>query len=544
MKLIHRVVHLDLHGGRFGLGLIRAEADIHRDDWFLTCHFVDDMVMPGTLMYECCAHALRVLLQRMGWVTDKAGACHEPVAGVKSRLKCRGPVTPETRHVIYEVVLKQIGYSPEPYVIADALMYADGHPIVAFRDMSMKISGVTRDDIEAVWNQRPHISENGKPESPGKIFTREKILAFAIGNPSEAFGEPYRVFDRRRVIARLPGPPYSFMDRVVHIEPQAWVLEPGGWIESEYRVPEDAWYFRANRTRSVPFCVVLEIALQPCGWLAAYCGSALKSQKDLRFRNLGGRAVMNQNIYPDADPLKVRCRISKVSGAGDMIIEHFDFMVLRSENILYEGSTYFGFFTEEALANQVGIREPGFIPFEPGPEDLGRSICTDLPAQAPMVPEDGMWSENPILRLPSKALAMIDRIESFIPDGGPSGLGFIRGIKGVDPDEWFFKAHFHQDPVWPGSLGIESFFQLLKFAALNRWPHLKENHCFAIAVDQIHEWTYRGQVVPKNKMVTVDAVVTHIEETPVPALRANGTLRVDGRCIYKMENFGIILLQA
>jgi 3-hydroxymyristoyl/3-hydroxydecanoyl-(acyl carrier protein) dehydratase len=67
------------------LGLIRAEADIHPDDWFLTCHFVDDMVMPGTLMYECCAHTLRVFLQRMGWVTDKAGVCYEPVIGNAAR---------------------------------------------------------------------------------------------------------------------------------------------------------------------------------------------------------------------------------------------------------------------------------------------------------------------------------------------------------------------------------------------------------------------------------------------------------------------------
>ena len=31
----------------------------------------------------------------------------------------------------------------------------------------------------------------------------------------------------------------------------------------------------------MPFCILLEIALQPCGWLAAYMGSALKSDQDL-----------------------------------------------------------------------------------------------------------------------------------------------------------------------------------------------------------------------------------------------------------------------
>ena len=62
MKLFDRVVHLDPDGGRYGIGMIRTELDIHPDDWFLTCHFSDDQVMPGTLMYECCLHTLRDVL--------------------------------------------------------------------------------------------------------------------------------------------------------------------------------------------------------------------------------------------------------------------------------------------------------------------------------------------------------------------------------------------------------------------------------------------------------------------------------------------------
>jgi 3-hydroxymyristoyl/3-hydroxydecanoyl-(acyl carrier protein) dehydratase len=179
MKLIDRVLSIDPKGGRFGLGIIRAEADIHPDDWFLTCHFKDDMVMPGTLMYECCAHTLRVFLMRMGWISEKPEVCIEPVPGIESVLKCRGPVTPKTRKVLYEVEIKEIGYDPEPYAIADALIYADGNRIVSFKDMSMKMTGKTRSEIESLW----------QPVGAGKkiLFDRDKILAFSVGNPSEAF---------------------------------------------------------------------------------------------------------------------------------------------------------------------------------------------------------------------------------------------------------------------------------------------------------------------------------------------------------------------
>ncbi|MEY3726496.1 MAG: hypothetical protein RI971_1073, partial [Chloroflexota bacterium] len=32
--------------------------------------------------------------------------------GVEATLKCRGPVTPATRRVLYEVDLKELGYAP------------------------------------------------------------------------------------------------------------------------------------------------------------------------------------------------------------------------------------------------------------------------------------------------------------------------------------------------------------------------------------------------------------------------------------------------
>jgi 3-hydroxymyristoyl/3-hydroxydecanoyl-(acyl carrier protein) dehydratase len=549
MKLIHRILELDPKGGRYGLGRIRAEADIHPDDWFLTCHFMDDMVMPGTLMYECCAHTLRVLIQRMGWVTEKSKVCYEPMVGVQSVLKCRGPVTPETSKVWYDIEVKEIGYAPEPYVIADALMYADGHRIVSFKDMSMKMTGITRDEIESLWKEK--LKAQGSklkarpslpPISKEPIFDRDRILSFAVGKPSEAFGEPYKIFDNDRVIARLPGPPYSFLDRIVDVEPEAWVLKPDGWIEAEYDILPDGWYFRADRSSSMPFCVLLEVALQPCGWLAAYLGSALKSENDLKFRNLGGNAVLHHMVFPEERTMTMRARMTKVSEAAEMIIEHFDFMVLQNSETIYSGDTYFGFFTKEALAQQVGIRNAEKTVYHPSTDELRNSRSFIFDDAAPLFPEDPSMDRASSLAMPAKALRMIDRIDTFVPDGGPQGLGFIRGIKKVDPDEWFFKAHFFQDPVCPGSLGVESFLQLIKFAAMKQWPHLAKTHRFEWIMDEPHSWSYRGQVIPENKIIEVEAVVTKMLDTPVPTLYANGFLKVDGLYIYQMENFGFRLI--
>ena len=384
MKLIDRIVNFDPAGGRFGLGLIQAEADIHPDDWFLTCHFVDDMVMPGTLMYECCAHTLRVFLQRLGWVTERLGVFYEPVMGVESTLKCRGPVTPQTQKVIYEIEIKEIGYKPEPYAVADAYMYADDHRIVFFRNMSLQMSGITRDDILSFWKKQEsqQSPRQGELREPA-VFDRDHFLEFAEGSPSKAFGDPYKAFDQERFIARLPRPPYLFIDRIAKVEPEPWVLTPDGWIEAEFTVDPDAWFFRAERTPVLPISIMLEIALQPCGWLAAYMGSALRSPNDLKFRNLGGDATLFEEVLPEAGRLTTKARLSQFSDAADMIIEYFDFEVHQQHKKIYAGKTYFGFFTRDALAHQEGIRDANKDACTPRREELRDSHSHKFKDYAP-----------------------------------------------------------------------------------------------------------------------------------------------------------------
>ncbi len=548
MRLVDRAPLLDPTGGRYGLGVIRAEADIHPDDWFLTCHFVDDMVMPGTLMYECCAHTLRILLQRFGWVTDRPDHVWEPVIGREAVLKCRGPVTPETRKVLYEVEIAEIGYGPEPYAVADAMMYGDGRPIVRFTGMSMKLTGAGREELESFWSRREETALGiaavpAIRESRPALYDRRQLLAFCEGNPSEAFGPAYEIFDpgKGRKIARLPRPPYFFMNRVVHAEPRPWELKAGGWITAEYDMGDAEWYFRADRSGVMPFCVLLEIALQPCGWLAAYAGSALRSGNDLKFRNLGGKAVLYRNLRPGDGRLIMKARMTRVSEAGGMIVENFDMRVFCGDELIYDGDTYFGFFSREALANQVGIHGAAGEAWEPPAADLASARTAEFFPEAPLNPEDLSVDPAPSLAMPGKALRMIDRISVFLPHGGPFGLGFVRGEKEVDPAEWFFQAHFFEDPVCPGSLGLESFIQLMKFAALERWPRLVRTHCFEMLTGARHEWIYRGQVIPANRRVTVDAVITDIRDGSEPVIQADGWLKVDGLFIYRMKNFALRL---
>ena len=294
----------------------------------------------------------------------------------------------------------------------------------------------------------------------------------------------------------------------------------------------------------MPFSVLLEVGLQPCGWLAAFIGSALHSESDLSFRNLDGTATQHLEIFPDAGTLTVRVRITNVSKAGGMIIEDYDFQIWNQGRLVYHGRTSFGFFSAAALAQQVGIRDAAERLYCPTDDELGRAAAFRLPDEPPLTPDDrSPLTESPAA-LPGRAFRMIDDIDHLALEGGPHGLGFVRGTTEVDPSAWFFKAHFHQDPVWPGSLGLESFLQLLKVAALRRWgASVIRSHRFTPQlIGREHVWKYRGQIIPSNKRVTVEAAITRIDDRPVRTIVADGFLHVDGVTIYEMRDFGVCLM--
>ena len=222
--------------------------------------------------------------------------------------------------------------------------------------------------------------------------------------------------------------------------------------------------------------------------------------------------------------LTTKVKITNVSQSGGMIIQNFDYEMHADTGIVYKGNTYFGFFSHEALAEQVGIRD--VVPYKASQEEQARGKSFSYPPEAPM---------------PADMMRMVDEITLYDSHGGSNDLGFIEGTANVKEEAWFFKAHFYEDPVWPGSLGLESFMQLLKVFAWERWQDELEIGQFvfeSMALNQQHEWVYRGQILPVDDKVTVQAVITDIDDRS-RTLKADGFLTVDGRIIYQMKDFAL-----
>jgi acyl transferase domain-containing protein/3-hydroxymyristoyl/3-hydroxydecanoyl-(acyl carrier protein) dehydratase len=521
------VTVLDPGGGPLGRGYLRAEAAVTPDDWYFDGHFKNDPCMPGTLMLDGGMQAMEFYLAALGFTVGRDGWRFEPVPEQAYRVRCRREVSPASQTIGYEIFVSGLSSGPYPTLYADILGTVDGVP--AFHASRAAVRLVPDWPLDH-WRQLgpPRVQPAGEllplPALGGLVGTRPDgaatdvdgvrqdypaLLACAWGRPTQAFGPAYANFEGPRVLPRLPGPPYHFVTRIV--------AAAGTSAIAEYDVPDEAWYFEQD---TMPLAVLMEVALQPCGWLATYAGSVLRSEADLRFRNLDGTATVLREVRPGTRTLRTTVELSSHSQLGDATIVSFTVTCTADGEAVLEMQTVFGFFPEEALASQVGLP----------PSEAERAIMSR--------PTD--HQARPLTRpgMPGPMLLMLDRVTGYWPDAGQAGLGRLRAAKDVDPGEWFFRAHFFQDPVMPGSLGVEAMCQLLRWYLIERGA--TTGRFEPIMTGQSLTWKYRGQVRPADGQVIVELEITEAGQDDRGRYAiADGWLWVDDLRIYYVTGLGM-----
>ncbi|MCA9628730.1 MAG: 3-hydroxyacyl-[acyl-carrier-protein] dehydratase FabA, partial [Myxococcales bacterium] len=535
---------LDPQGGPWGRGYLRAESPVSPSDWYFAGHFKNDPCMPGTLMFEGCVQALSFYLAAMGYTLERDSWRFQPLTEAPIDMRCRGQVTPSSKHLSYEVFVEELIAGPEPTVYADVLVCVDGHKAFHARRVGLKLVPdwpLSADPSILDAHSQPAFPGARSPvsvrtESGDFTFDFRSLLACAWGRPSEAFGPMYARYDgppdhAPMAVPRLPGPPYHFLTRVVDVQGPIGEPRPGASVIVEYDIPEDCWYFAENGARSMPYCVLLEAALQPCGWLASYVGGAL-GDGQVMFRNLDGTGTLHAELLDDAGILRSEVKLTKVSRSAGMTLVGFDVQCFLGDKLVYDMQTMFGFFPPDALKNQVGL---GVSPADKALLERESDFKADLTSRS------GAYYARSA-RLPGSKLDMLERVTGYWPGEGSHGLGAMRGEKRVRPGDWYFKAHFFQDPVQPGSLGIEAMIQLLQLWMLEQGldQGIPDARFEPIALDQALTWKYRGQVVPRNDTVTTTLEITEQRVDERGALCvANASLWVDGIRIYEAQNLGM-----
>ncbi len=141
-------------------------------------------------------------------------------------------------------------------------------------------------------------------------------------------------------------------------------------------------------------------------------------------------------------------------------------------------------------------------------------------------------------QLPLPPMLMLDRITSITEDGGEHGKGQIVAELDINPELWFFKCHFENDPVMPGCLGLDAMWQLVGFF-LGWLGGAGKGRALGVG-----EVKFTGQVLESAKRVTYIINLKRVMMRKLVLGVADGELQVDGESIYEAKNMRVGLFTA
>jgi len=350
-------------------------------------------------------------------------------------------------------------------------------------------------------------------------FSFEDLQEFATGSIARCLGEEYSIYAGRRS-PRIPNGDLLLMSRITAIQGRKQQFEQASGITAEYDVPADAWYFAGARDGRLPVSIALEIGLQPCGFLSAYMGTPLRYPEiDFFFRNLDGRAAFTRPFDARGKTITTRAALVKTVFSSTAIIQNFTFELACEGAVFFRGESSFGYFPAGAMAAQAGLDgETPALPWIESGTGAAREALEEICCSGD---------------LPAGKLDLVERAGA-LPNGGLHGAGYVLASRQNSPQDWYYACHFHEDPVMPGSLGIEAIAQAMQLFIQ------RQNGAAArvsMASGQEMVWKYRGQVLQKHHRVQVEIHFRPVQRTRSGAVfSGDASLWADDRRIYAVHN--------
>ena len=383
-------------------------------------------------------------------------------------------------------------------------------------------------------NTAPSVEQGVTPQ-----YNHDRIEDFAVRRVADCYGERYAIYDDRRA-PRIPNGDLLLVTRAIDITGERFVSKPGTSIHAEYEVPVDTWWYRDNPYPTMPYLIYMEIALQPSGFLSAHHGPTLEfPDTDFYFRNLDGYGVLHDDVDMRGRTITNHVTMLGSTTMSGIIIQKFDFKMYDGERLFYEGEATFGYFTLQALDSQAGL--------DAGKQTPRWIDTVDLdPAQVVTLNPRAVNGEG-YLSLPrgDGMLAFTDEIK-IVPGGGKYDAGYAYANTIIDPTAWFFKAHFHQDPVMPGSIGVETIMQALQAYAIETGLGADFDNPHFAQLDGGHKisWRYRGQILSDSDKSHVEANIKEIRREPGRVVViADASLWRDKLRIYEVTDIGLTIVE-
>ncbi len=136
-------------------------------------------------------------------------------------------------------------------------------------------------------------------------------------------------------------------------------------------------------------------------------------------------------------------------------------------------------------------------------------------------------------RLPLPPMLMFDRITKINETGGSAGKGEVEAELDVNPNLWFFKCHFQDDPVMPGCLGLDALWQMVGFF-LGWAGGLGKGRALGVG-----EVKFSGMVLPTAKKITYYVELRRVIMRKLVMGVADGIVKVDGQIAFEVKDMKV-----
>ncbi|HIA84664.1 MAG TPA: bifunctional 3-hydroxydecanoyl-ACP dehydratase/trans-2-decenoyl-ACP isomerase [Candidatus Marinimicrobia bacterium] len=136
-------------------------------------------------------------------------------------------------------------------------------------------------------------------------------------------------------------------------------------------------------------------------------------------------------------------------------------------------------------------------------------------------------------KLPRPPMLMMDRILHISDEGGKYGKGEIKAELDINKSLWFFDCHFKNDPVMPGCLGLDGFWQLIGFFL--SWAG-GQGRGRALGVKDLK---FKGQVRPFHEKIIYQIDIRKFITKPTYIAWGDAVLEVKDKTIYYAKDLQV-----
>ena len=278
---------------------------------------------------------------------------------------------------------------------------------------------------------------------------------------SEILGPKFKEVDSYDVRARMPSPPFQFVDRVLKLNADIGVLKAKSSIEFEYDIPVDSMFSLSFGMSQVPLFESGHAGILLMGLI----GSDFSSKGQTRFRVTDTELTFLGPLPQAGQTINGRFTVTDLIQNASKLVVFYDFDLFQKDGSpIFKSKGLGGFFSKDELEDSKGVKTSNIRLHQRRLSSHELRLTSHINefnyGDLTRLSMGGAGKNKQLIF--NEKIRVVDKITSVSSFGGEHGLGEIVGEWKIPESHWMFDAHFKNDPIMPGMMMLEGASQCFR----------------------------------------------------------------------------------